>query len=369
MLLIIFVQLKIEGKNFYVLYNLYKFFVLSTMFVITMEALGWVFDGRSGLAARVVATAANSLLLATNIIPLIVYTLFSDFKIYEDDKRIKKSLIPFTLILMANALFALSAPINKLYFYLDDNNLYHRGVLSIVTIILIFIIFLYNILLVLINWKRINQRNRFGMILTIIPPLIGFVLQMIFYGLSLAWAGVCLSILMVHITVQGETIKMDYLTGLYNRRQLDYYLNSEIQNLSKNKKLAGIMFDVDNFKQINDNYGHTQGDKAIEAVGTILKRFFNHGEFLARYAGDEFVILFEVDNEEALEKKVAGMKKELMMFNEKEKMPFKLQISIGYAIYKQESKQSSDDFLRHLDILMYKEKKSKKFKAKYMDMI
>jgi diguanylate cyclase (GGDEF)-like protein len=364
-LLIIYIQLKIEGEKYFLEHRLFKFFVLSSMFVISMEAIGWAYDGQPGQIARIIVATANVLLLTTNIIPLILCTLYLDFQIRSNKNRVKVFLIPFTVLFIINACFAITAPINKLYFYIDINNFYHRGSFSISIIIIYLILFTYNILAVLTNWKKINVKNRLILLLFLFPPLIGFSLQMMFYGLSTAWAGVCISILMVYTTFQNQAMKIDYLTGLYNRRQLDFYLKSKINNLSKNYKLAGIMIDIDHFKQINDRYGHNLGDRALEVTSKILKRFFNHDEFIARYAGDEFVILFDVDDEATLIKKVANLHRQFILFNNKGEEPFKLQISVGYAIYKQSSEQNPDDFLIHLDNLMYKNKLSKKISLEH----
>jgi diguanylate cyclase (GGDEF)-like protein len=364
-LLIIYIQLKIEGEKYFMEHCLFKFFVLSSMFVISMEAIGWAYDGQPGQIARIIVATANVLLLTTNIIPLILCTLYLDFQIRSNKNRVKVFLIPFTVLFIINACFAITAPINKLYFYIDINNFYHRGSFSISIIIIYLILFTYNILAVLTNWKKINVKNRLILLLFLFPPLIGFSLQMMFYGLSTAWAGVCISILMVYTTFQNQAMKIDYLTGLYNRRQLDFYLKSKINNLSKNYKLAGIMIDIDHFKQINDRYGHNLGDRALEVTSKILKRFFNHDEFIARYAGDEFVILFDVDDEATLIKKVANLHRQFILFNNKGEEPFKLQISVGYAIYKQSSEQNPDDFLIHLDNLMYKNKLSKKISLEH----
>ena len=77
------------------------------------------------------------------------------------------------------------------------------------------------------------------------------------------------------------------------------------------------------------------------------------------------MILFDVDDEATLIKKVANLHRQFILFNNKGEEPFKLQISVGYAIYKQSSEQNPDDFLIHLDNLMYKNKLSKKISLEH----
>lgn len=62
------------------------------------------------------------------------------------------------------------------------------------------------------------------------------------------------------------------LTGVYNRRQFDNFIRNKINKFSARKFLAGIMIDVDNFKKINDQYGHVVGDNILENIDTILKK-------------------------------------------------------------------------------------------------
>ena len=74
----------------------------------------------------------------------------------------------------------------------------------------------------------------------------------------------------------------------------------------------------------------------------------------------EFVILFDVKEEETLEEKVADLQRQVVLFNEKRKVPFEIQMSIGYAIYAPDSSRYPDEFLDQLDTLMYENKYSKR---------
>lgn len=103
----------------------------------------------------------------------------------------------------------------------------------------------------------------------------------------------------------------DSLTDLYNIRYFSELLKKKINELkSKNQFsiLALIILDLDNFKQINDTYGHEIGDMVLKEVGNVLKQIKNNNKFSARYGGDEFLILL-VDIEK---EKVIDFAKELL---------------------------------------------------------
>ena len=80
--------------------------------------------------------------------------------------------------------------------------------------------------------------------------------------------------------------QQDYLTGLATR----WYLHEYAETKRDEKELTCIYFDLDNFKLINDTYGHQEGDRALAATGEMMQREFPEG-FCARMGGDEFMIV------------------------------------------------------------------------------
>jgi len=90
-----------------------------------------------------------------------------------------------------------------------------------------------------------------------------------------------------------ESTYIDYLTGLYNIRYLYKRLEEEISRAErKGEEIAIIMFDIDNFKKFNDNYGHESGNKLLRKLGSIVRKNIRKGVDLGfRFGGDEFLII------------------------------------------------------------------------------
>ncbi len=95
----------------------------------------------------------------------------------------------------------------------------------------------------------------------------------------------------------------DSLTGVYNRKKLDDILADQFTRFRRSRRpFAVLMLDLDNFKSINDNYGHAAGDTVLASVAAILKHSVRDVDFVARFGGEEFVVvLVETALDAALE--------------------------------------------------------------------
>lgn len=153
----------------------------------------------------------------------------------------------------------------------------------------------------------------------------------------------------------------DSLTRLPNRNLMFEEVKLLIGKRRNNNPLAGLMFiDLDNFKIINDNYGHKFGDLFLLLVVKKLKQAVRSNDILGRFGGDEFVLIVdEIDEPESLSK-IA--KKILKLFE----TPITLQnntvyasVSIGISVFPQDG-NNFDDLLKHADVAMYKAKEAGK---------
>ncbi|MFP4020830.1 MAG: HD domain-containing phosphohydrolase [Halanaerobium sp.] len=126
----------------------------------------------------------------------------------------------------------------------------------------------------------------------------------------------------------------DSLTDLYNRS----YLENKIQSLNKQNRLptAVIMADLNGLKLVNDTYGHNEGDKLLQKMASILKSSCRDNDLIARWGGDEFVILLPETDRKAVKKVVKRINKKIsntfLEFEEGSKLP--LSAALGYGIKK-----------------------------------
>jgi diguanylate cyclase (GGDEF)-like protein len=153
------------------------------------------------------------------------------------------------------------------------------------------------------------------------------------YILTLLGEYIAMSIDNAHLYRQTQRLAIkDEMTGTYNYRYFKEALKNELKNREKTKEsFSLLMIDLDNFKKLNDTFGHIKGDKVLKKVSGVLKNAVRKKDIVTRYGGDEFVIiLWDVGKEAAkvLAERIRKIvKRELTEFN------FPLTLSIGISAF------------------------------------
>lgn len=176
-----------------------------------------------------------------------------------------------------------------------------------------------------------KERLRTLLLLPIIPACCG--LYSFFFRYTLANpAGMTLCVLLTYMTFQDETVSVDSLTGLTNRRYLMNAIERKMERTPDSQYL--LMLDINNFKKINDTYGHVQGDKALVRMADSLKKTagsFEKRPIIARYGGDEFTVLLEGSEADVM-RFSKKLNEELDRRNSEEDTPYCVQASVGWAV-------------------------------------
>ena len=270
-------------------------------------------------------------------------------------KKNKIALYASYAIIILN-IFAVSVSelFNLGWFYDYINNVYVRGPFFTIRAILVLSIAFLIELHVLLNKNALNKQYfKSILILPIAPPFFG-ILQIFVDNFALEYCGMVLTLLTFFVCLQNKDVNNDFLTDTMNRRCFDKLLNEKIEYFEKTKRNFSVfMVDVDKFKNINDNFGHEMGDKALVEVSNILKKSFKKSDNICRYGGDEFCIISELDNKKEIEKVMEKIQVEIKNFN-KTSDSYKLGLSMGYSIYKERSDVIS--FLKKADDNMYAQK-------------
>jgi len=239
-----------------------------------------------------------------------------------------------------------------LVFSVSDGR-YQRGFAYIIFLIFAAFYILDSLYLYVKRVKKNGSLKLFPVHIFLIPVILGVVIQAFFVEIAITWTSIAISVAGIMTALKNEIIFTDCLTGLYNRVYLEF-----LHKRACNKKdcwVSGIMIDLNGFKQINDNYGHAEGDLALCIVADLLRKSFSEYGVVTRYAGDEFVIMLNTTDDQLIQKIIKSAKKNFVTENEKNDKLYQLSASMGYAITNL-SNETIDDFMNRIDEQMYQDK-------------
>lgn len=303
--------------------------------------------------------AFNLLLLTLDTIPAMLWVTYVYLQIHQDMKYVRRLKPLFVILFILNATLCAISLFTGWVFYVDAANVFHRGPLYWANLGLCYSFILYGVAVAVNSSKNIEKELFWGLTVFMIPVTVGGLTQLVYSGGALTWAGLTISILTVYFNIQNKNLNTDYLTGLYNRRQLDYYILQKIKNSNASRSFSAILIDLDRFKYINDTFGHSVGDQVLQTAAFLIRKSVRTEDFVARYGGDEFCIVLDVNDVSLLEEVAARIRCNFEEFNHSNQEAYQISLSIGSGIYDYSLKQSYEEFLTYIDDLMYQDKARK----------
>ncbi len=191
-----------------------------------------------------------------------------------------------------------------------------------------------------------------------IIPTCAVVIDLFVGGTPAVALGALTAILFVFSSQQESRIFNDSLTGLNNRRRADQFLIDKVAHIEKTGSVYVYMLDVNLFKQINDTLGHNEGDRALQVVANGLRdaAVKCHG-FVARWGGDEFVLVVDSSSATSPDEVVDIIDKSLAQACVIASLPYTLTVSTGYAVCTS-SAVDPDDLIIQADQMLYERKRA-----------
>lgn len=238
-------------------------------------------------------------------------------------------------------------------FEVDGNNNFHRGDYYLLFVIFGFVLILYGYAYYIINKLRNSSLRYFPVIEFLSPIFLGNIIQTRVYGISLLPISFTIAFAAIVIAFQNECIYIDKLTGVYNRYELDKIIKK--RHFRRRIKIAALMFDLNDFKAINDNFSHEEGDNALVAFAGILVKVIGPEGIVIRFAGDEFIVLMPKKKEVDLNEYKDRIQAEVTKYNASSGKPYKLSTAIGGRIFDPHTEDMSG-LVNKIDTLMYEDK-------------
>ena len=336
---------------FLLYYALGFFFVLVTE-IITVE---------SWLSLSYICKTLQHLTLIIGVFTWAIYAA----SLIRDGSSLKKRYSIKSILLTFPVLPPIVLPFFNLQthqlFYIDESANYIRGPWYDWELMYLFIFSAIPALALLIHSSRESgAMSRFNLRVSAIFPLC------LFAGWALSFTNqlppalsaiIMLALLLLFMGSMMQQISIDSLTQVNNRQNLLEFMTQKLKN--HNKDLYLLMMDMDDFKSINDNYGHIEGDRALVSASSSIKAAcgsFVPRPYIARYGGDEFIVVVETDNPDKITTLTDAIRENLSEYSSN--LPYELNMSIGVA--KHRDGQAPKELIREADQLLYDVKEKKK---------
>lgn len=287
---------------------------------------------------------------------LCAFSWFNYIQTMLEIHYIKKTQTLIALIpLIVSVVLILVNTLNGILFSIDHNGNFQEEPLYLLYVLIndfYYFVGAYQAYVYSCRAKNYQQKKSYQILgIYMAVMLIVGALQDIFRSIPIFCVGTSLSILIVYISLEEQMISIDPLTQLNNRNRMEQHLFECMRNADANMYL--LVLDVDKFKQINDTYGHAQGDLALKSIANCLKEAcIEKSDFIARYGGDEFVIVYKGND-------VEGLCQRIHTYIQQLSFPFDLDVSIGCAPYHNGLRKWNDWFIV-ADKQLYQEKKKLK---------
>lgn len=262
------------------------------------------------------------------------------------------TLIFFAAIGYTTCLVYLEAPLSTVFLHNLDDAIVLAGIISFIIAIPDFHRFIYTLLQGTFYSVRAIYIALFAILylqLVLLP------LNFMFYAPVMYMFTVIL-VYVIHVISQQKQISVDFLTGMNNRNALMNYLDKlfiKRSELDASFKLMAVT--IDDFKNLNNNYGHEAGDKTLISVSNCLKKAAPpSGLFLCRFLRDEFVAVLHEVPEFNIQDYIDRLEKNIAELNSIRTDNIELSLSIGYVAYSHDLKDQNS-FIHEAQVNMYKQ--------------
>lgn len=343
--------------------RVFNLMILINIALLGADMLSWSLNGAAWHGARIPLILSNTLYFMLQPLMCLTWLLYCEYKLTENLQQLIHRILLYAVPALISEFLVITNCFSPILFHISAENVYSRGDIfyTLYTFLNLSYILYAFVRTVHASRKESAKKLKYKdsyFFLMIYPffPCIGLVFQSLFYGIAVIWTGSIISLLIIYSNLQNAQITTDALTGLNNRHRFQSYINYKLSSRHPNTILYMLMIDIDWFKEINDKYGHLAGDEAIRTVAKLIVGSVRRSDFVARIGGDEFIVIGERDNAEAIQETVQAIEAEFASYNLAHRVPYSISISIGCSTLGIGESKTTDMLLAEADKMMYSQK-------------
>ncbi len=318
-----------------------------------------------------IISSAPTMLYLSNIFTYILISVAAYYwyiisEALQRDKLIENTVLRRLLAtpVLVSALLVVTAYRTGLVFYVDENGKLVNGSFYV---ILVIVPFAYLIASSVKAFSRFANRDRYVdrniyFMIGVFPfaPIILGAMQAIYWRVPFLCYGTVAAVYYVYLTTQDNLISIDPLTQTNNRNQLYKYLVQKMRSEEQGLSLFLIMVDIDRLRDINEAYGHAEGDRALNRVATAIKDACQGSRsrmFVSRYGADEFVVVAEMAYRAEAAWLADQIKNEVKRATNVDAAPYDIHVSVGISQYDFQAPVTIQSFIARADSDLYQNKK------------
>lgn len=360
LLIILFINFYFTMNRKKITNRLFMWIMGLTCFTLILEVLSILLSNPNLKKFIILNKLVNTIgFIVVPIIPFLVYMFSKEWINRHEGEKIKVKKI-LLLPIFINGIGALMSYNGGALFHITSENIYERGPLFFILPCVSYIYLVFIIYFICKHSKKFTYSELVLFSLFNIVPAIFTSIQLKYYVYLTTWNSTAIIIVVTYIFILNDQVYHDSLTGIENRLSYEHYYE-KIDN-KKLSRLSIVYIDIDEFKTINDQYGHSEGDEVIKAFANLLVKSFSlRQKKLIRIGGDEFLILLENQCQEKVEAYIQNLIQNVDTYNNREKKQYRIKFSYGIA-YADNDHKSVQQLLEYADKSMYEQKQNKSIK-------
>ncbi|NLO35112.1 MAG: diguanylate cyclase, partial [Clostridiaceae bacterium] len=341
LLILLFSMLRNIEKRHRVSNQLFAALLVCILLQTVFDFLSWVWEDLPGQAARMANLTSNLILYLVTPLPAVAWLLYVHEQLFGSRRAWLRLAHLLAALVGANAILALWSLKTGWFFSVDLANDYQRGPLFILHALIPYGLLLVSFVMILrANTSTEPELNR-ALLVFIVPPLI------------------------VYLRIQNRGLSTDALTGTFNRRHFERIIQHKLSRAGR-EGFSVIIADLNDFKQINDRFGHAAGDEALQQAVQLLRQTLRQDDLIARFGGDEFYVLLDIHDENLLQEIVRRIEETFTRYSTGAVSSYPLSVSMGAAVYQAQKHPTAAAFLAFVDQLMYQDKNRRQVRVANM---
>jgi diguanylate cyclase (GGDEF)-like protein len=358
--LLMFAGLQDKAERNHLDYRLFVGMMAAVLVELVADSARLIADGSATGLGQWILRNAVFVLYAASAQATMMYAIYVENQTFRYGRRPRKRIVLYTLPGVAIICLSFASIFTGWFFSFDASGRYAPGRFAYASYLVSYGYLFFALAVAFRRRKTLSSRDFASLVSFPVPMAVLGVAQCLMPEYVILLPAQTLSLLCLYTNIQERRLTYDYLTGAYNRRRLDEHLGTMIADPRRSgRPFAAFLADVNDFKSINDRFGHKTGDEALIEVVRIVKASLRRDDFLARYAGDEFVAVLPCCDEAELASVAARIDRAFESASGASAR-YPLSISVGAAVFDPALDLDPDGYVKRLDSLMYAAKRARK---------